>query len=218
MLNTTFGRPYTYQKHLNITFLRPLFFILLVLFLSACEPLKNEPTIEPVETTEQAPQKPAFSAEPLVPAKPNDVKFAQHALNKLGFKIGIVDGLWGPRSAKGIRLFEEQNNLISADGHLSLLNLHALEQRSGVSRADFGRLPLDKPLGITAKLDPTSPLKNGPQLIIVDKSYKVLSKPNPYSSVVLNLASGTGIYVISKQDGYFEIESINRRKGFIEAD
>jgi len=218
MLITSLGKPYTYRTIVNISFLRSLIVSVLVLILSACEPVKKEPPIEPLEPVSQEPEKPVFSAEPIIPAKPDDIKFAQHALNELGFKVGMVDGLWGPRSANGIRQFETQHDLITANGHLSLLNLHFLEQYSGVSRVNFGKTPLEEPLGVTAKLDPTTPLREGPQLIIVDKSYQVLSKPNPYSSVVLKLAPGTGIYVIAKQDGYFEIESINRRKGFIEAD
>lgn len=218
MLITSLGKPYTYRTTVKIPFLRPLMITLLVLFISGCEPIKKEPQVEPLEPVPQESEKPPFSAEAIIPGKPDDIKFAQHALNELGFKVGLVDGLWGPRSAKGIRRFEAQHDLITANGHLSLLNLHFLEQYSGVSRSNFGKAPLEKPLGVTAKLDPTTPLREGPQLIIVDKSYQVLSKPNPYSSVVLRLAPGTGIYVIAKQDGYFEIESINRRKGFIEAD
>ncbi len=218
MLISSLGKPYTYRTIVNTSFLRPLMITLLVLLISACEPIKKEPEIEPLEPIPQEPEKPAFSSEAIIPAKPDDIKYAQHALNELGFKVGVVDGLWGPRSADGIRRFEAQHDLISANGHLSLLNLHFLEQKSGVSRSNFGKAPLKEPLGVTAKLDPTTPLREGPQLIIVDKNYQVLSKPNPYSSVVLRLAPGTGIYVIAKQDGYFEIESINRRKGFIKAD
>jgi len=218
MLITSLGKPYTYRTTFNSSFLRPVIVTFLVLFISACEPVKKEPQIEPIKPVPQEPEKPAFSAEAIIPAKPDDIKFAQHALNELGFDVGMVDGLWGPRSANGIRKFEAQYDLISANGHLSQLNLHFLELHSGASRSNFGKTPLEEPLGVSAKLDPRTPLREGPQLIIVDKSYQVLSKPNPYSSVVLKLAPGTGIYVIAKQDGYFEIESINRRKGFIEAD
>ena len=154
----------------------------------------------------------------MIPATLNDIRFAQKALNALGFKVGVVDGLWGPRSATQIRLFEAQNSLVSADGHLSELNLHFLALKSGILRENFSHQPIEQPLGISAKLNPKIPLKDGPQLIIVDREYQVFSKPNPYSSVLLTLAPGTGIYVISKQDGYFEVESINRRKGFIQAD
>ncbi len=218
MLTTSLGKPYTYRTLYNISFLRPLSISLLVLLISACEPAKKEPQVEPLDPVPQEPEKPAFSAEAIIPAKPNDIKFAQHALNELGFNVGMVDGLWGPRSANGIREFEAKYELVSANGHLSQLNLHFLELYSGASRSNFGKAPIEEPLGVSAKLDPTTPLIEGPQLIIVDKSYQVLSKPNPYSSVVLRLAPGTGIYVIAKQDGYFEIESINRRKGFIKAD
>jgi len=191
----------------------------MMLLLTACEPIKQEPVIEaPTQQTAPRPVEPEFSSEAIVPAPLDDVRFAQHALNQLGFKVGLVDGLWGPRSAKQIRLFESQNQLLSANGHLSELNLHFLALKSGINRENFNKKPEEQPLGINAKLDPKVPLKQGPQLIIVDKEYSVYSKPNPYSSVILKLAAGTGIYVISKQDGYFEVESINRRKGFIKAD
>lgn len=161
---------------------------------------------------------PLFDPSPIIPASAHDIRFAQEALNIAGFKIGTVDGLWGPRSANAIRAFELENKLTSANGHLSELNLHTLEIVSGLSKENYGKLPIKTQLGILAKLDKRVPLSAGPQLIIVDHEYKVLSKPNPYSSELLTLAPGTGIYVISKQDGYFEVESINRKRGYVRID
>lgn len=190
---------------------------LLLIFITACAPLNQTPIeVETINTAE--PVAPKYSAEAIVPAKVIDVRFAQQALNKLGYKIGTVDGLWGPRSATAIREFESKMSLSSANGHLSELNLHELEIASGLTRESYSALNINSPTGISAKLNRAIALSDGPQLIIVDHEYKVLSKPNPYSSVLLTLAPGTGIYVISKQDGYFEIESINRKRGYIKID
>lgn len=190
---------------------------LLPVFIGACAPLAQPPVeVETIKTPE--PTVPEYSAEAIVPAKTIDVRFAQEALSKLGYRIGTVDGLWGPRSATAIREFEAKMSLTSANGHLSELNLHELEIASGLTREGYGTLHINSPTGINAKLNRTIALADGPQLIIVDHEYKVLSKPNPYSSVLLTLAPGTGIYVISKQDGYFEIESINRKRGYIKID
>lgn len=189
----------------------------MVLSLAACAPITQEPVI--IEEPKQVePVKPVYSAEPIIPAQTVDVRFAQEALNKIGYKVGSVDGLWGPRSASAIRAFELNQAITSANGHLSELNLHELESISGISRANYGKLRITSPVGIGAKLDPKIALSVGPQLIIVDREYTVFSKPNPFSSELLTLAPGTGIYVISKQDGYFEIESINRKRGYIKAD
>jgi len=199
--------------------LNHLITLFVILFLSACVTVEQEPVVVEPPIAPEPVIVPTHSSEPIVPANIKDVRFAQQALTKIGYKIGPVDGLWGPRSAGAIRAFESKLELSSANGHLSELNLHELEVASGISRDDFGKLPINKPtLGINAKLDKKTPLSEGPQLIIVDHEYKVLSKPNPYSSELLTLATGTGIYVISKQDGYFEVESINRKRGYIKAD
>lgn len=207
------------EKRHSLFSFAPLFALLAFMFLSACAPLVQEPiAIEPPKAPEPV-KAPEYSSEPLLDVETLDIRFAQHALTKVGYRIGKVDGLWGPRSAASIRLFESKRQLASADGHLSELNLHALEIASGISREDYGKLPQATPtVGIKAKLNKKTPLSAGPQLIIVDREYKVLSKPNPYSTEVLTLASGTGIYVISEQDNYFEVESINRKRGYIKAD
>lgn len=193
--------------------------LLMLTILSACAPITQEPVIyEAPKVIKSAPVT-KYSAQAMIPGQPIDVRFAQQALTKLGYKIGPVDGLWGPRSATAIREFESKQGITSANGHLSELNIHELEVVSGLSRNNIDELPAPPtPPGITAKLDPKTPLSAGPQLIIVEHEYDVLSKPNPYSSTLLVLAPGTGIYVISQQDGYFEVESINRKRGYIKVD
>ncbi|MGK0373918.1 MAG: hypothetical protein ACJA2E_000386 [Arenicella sp.] len=205
------------EKRLSIPRLSHFSVLIVIAFLSACMPVKKEVVVDQT-TALEVPVNSQYDPSPIVPAAIVDARFAQAALNKLGFDVGVVDGLWGPKSANAIRLFESQNELSSANGHLSELNLHILEIASGFSRRNYGRLPITTPLGITAKLDTQSPLSAGPKLIIIDREYTVLSKPNPYSSEILRLAPGTGIYVISKQDGYFEVESINRKRGYVRVD
>jgi peptidoglycan hydrolase-like protein with peptidoglycan-binding domain len=206
------------QNRFSISRLSPSWALILIVFLSACMPVKEELVVAEQPKVIEAEKAPQYDPSPIIPASTLDVRFAQEALNTIGFKVGAVDGFWGPKSASAIRAFELQNELISANGHLSELNLHTLEIASGLSRQDYGKLPIKAPLGILAKLDRRVPLSAGPQLIIVDHEYKVLSKPNPYSSELLRLAPGTGIYVISKQDGYFEVESINRKRGYVRVD
>jgi hypothetical protein len=108
--------------------------------------------------------------------------------------------------------------LWSADGHLSELNLHYLTEESQLSLATFKSQPKPVPKGIAGKLRGTASLEKGPQLIIVERGYEVFTKPNPYSAKLAKLEPGTGIYVVSKQPGWYEIESVNRLKGFIKAD
>ena len=191
---------------------------MVLIFLSACAPIVQEPIINEAPTVIAPAPVQEYSAEPIIPAKTIDVRFAQQALSKIGYKIGQVDGLWGPRSANAIREFESKQNISSANGYLSELNLHELEFVSGLSRENTVQPIVSAPTGVNSKLNPDIALSEAPQLIIVDHEYEVLSKPNPYSSALFVLAPGTGIYVISKQDDYYEIESINRKRGFIKAD
>lgn len=197
---------------------RYIFALLILTFLSACVPVAQEPIVTETPKIIKPAPAPLYSAEPIVPSKAIDVRFAQEALSKIGYKIGPIDGLWGPRTATAIRDFESKQKILSAEGHLSELNLNELEVVSGLSRKDTKQLAVSAPAGINSKLDPKIPLSAGPQLIIVDHEYEVLSKPNPYSSALFVLAPGTGIYVISKQGSYLEVESINRKRGYIKAD
>lgn len=190
--------------------------LIIIILISACTPVVQEAIVVDPPVNEE-PIEPSHSPDPIVPAEFVDVRYAQQALKEIGYKVA-VDGLWGPRSAAAIRAFEADQSLQSANGHLSELNLYHLERLSGISRASFGKITISSPTGINAKLDKKIALKAAPQLIIVDHEYTVYSKPNPYSSKLFTLVAGTGIYVISKQDDYFEIESINRKRGFIKAD
>lgn len=168
------------------------------------------------------------SAAPIVKAPKQMVILAQTALTKLGYKIGGIDGLWGPRSAKAIREFEAQQKIWSANGHISELNLDFLRKVSGI---DSVEVKAKKPIasfkaktknadnkGITAKLTPGTALKEGPQLIIVEKEYDVFSKPNPYSATLTKLPAGTGIYIVAREADWYEIESLDRLKGYVKVD
>jgi peptidoglycan hydrolase-like protein with peptidoglycan-binding domain len=143
-----------------------------------------------------------------------DVRFAQTALDQLGYKLGEVDGFWGERSEIAMRAFEKSRNLKSANGALSELNLYALSKATKVARSEI-ESSIRNAHSLAAKIDPKVPLSTSPQLIIVDQTYSVLAKANPYSEVITTLQPGTGIYVIAVQNGWFEIESLSRQKGFI---
>ncbi len=43
------------------------------------------------------------------------VEYLQSVLNRLGFSVGTVDGIFGPRTERGVRRFQEKNGL-TADG------------------------------------------------------------------------------------------------------
>lgn len=188
--------------------------IILSIFLKACAPIE-QPSY-PEEDPVVLPEPSKLSAEPIKDIERSKVLFAQTALNKLGYSIGRVDGIWGPRSAAAIREFEQRNDLISASGFLSELNLDELAQQSGLDPS----ISIVKPkvaAGLSSKI--SGDLKrSGPQLIIIENNYKVFVDANPYSKMLFELQPGTGIYVVAKVGNWYQIESINRKKGFIQSD
>jgi hypothetical protein len=195
---------------------------LTLILITGCEWLPKssiEETQQPTTAPEQAESLP--SAAPIVMAQENEIRFAQTTLNTLGYKLGIVDGIWGPRSAKAIREFERAYGLESAKGLLSELNLFMLEKISNTSRTSIAQISGEKTrpkLGISAKLDNQTALDQAPQLVFTDRPYAVLAKPNPFSEQLALLPIGTGIYILSLQEGWFEVESENKEYGFIKAD
>jgi len=186
--------------------------LMIAILVSAC-------TVTPqpiVDNTPPPPPKPVLSSKPIDRVSEVDIKYAQSALNQLGYKLGAVDGIWGPRSARAIREFELANNIQTAGGRLSELNLTKLSQATSITRQQIlSQEQAEKKQGITAKLDKNIPFSQAPQLIITDKPYSLLAKANPYSEVVAQLEPGTGIYVIGLQEGWYEIESLTRQRGFI---
>lgn len=195
--------------------------VLLSICLSACETLFLErqsndqealTVIEPAPVIEP-------SSEPINDAKMGDILFAQTALKTLNYKIGQVDGIWGPRSATAMRAFETDHELLSADGFLSELNLTRLAERAELDRDSFAELsPTPIARGIAALLDKDAPLSDAPQLVILDRDYTMLSKPNPFSEQLSQLAGGAGIYVINLRDGWYEVETKDKQRGFIKAE
>ncbi|MEM7358745.1 MAG: peptidoglycan-binding domain-containing protein [Pseudomonadota bacterium] len=192
--------------------------ITLSLFLSACDStmFNKKEVAEPAPTPPPEPVIEQPSAEPIINVSKADIRFAQTVLNELGYKVGTVDGIWGPRSARAIRNFERINGLTSANGKLSELNLTMLERIGNSKRGDEFAPQKPSP-SLSAKLDKTVPLEQGPQLVFTDKTYPLLAKPNPYSELLATLVAGTGIYVIRQQDGWFEVESEDEIRGFIQA-
>lgn len=191
--------------------------LMISLSLSACTLL--EPTPEPVVASPPPPPppvKPELSSEPLVDASEVEKRFAQAALKKLGFNVGLVDGIWGPRSATAIRQFELAYQLDTANGHLSELNLTRLKEATNIQQEEIELSVTNaRKTGIQAKLDTQIPLSESPQLIITDQAYTILAKPNPYSEIATQLAEGAGLYVINLQDGWYQVESLDRVRGYI---
>lgn len=193
---------------------RLLLIPVLLFSFTACVPV--EQPAPPPPTVEAPPPPPELSSDALKSATRSQILFAQAALTELGYRIGQIDGLWGPRSANAIRQFESQQEINSANGFLSELSLDRLAKSSGLDPATVKPQPV-LPKGVTAKLA-GKPLSTGPHLVIIERNYDVFSKPNPYSQKILKLQTGTGIYVISEKDGWYKIESINRKQGYIQAD
>lgn len=194
---------------------KQLFIYIVISFVaSGCAMLQTKP-----EQTNTRPPKvgPTLSSSPLTTASEIDKKFAQAALKQMGFNVGYVDGIWGPRSAKAIRLFEQTYRLPSANGHLSELNLAKLSEFSTVRREQIvtNNTKKKRKQGLAKKINKNVPLNKAPQLVITDRDYSILTKPNPYSEVVTQITAGSGIYVIAFQDGWYKVESLNRQTGYI---
>lgn len=190
----------------------------LVVLATACN--TTERSIEPAAPVTQAPKTaPQLSAAPLESVTDRDIVFAQTALKKLGYKPGVIDGMWGAQSASAMQAFEQQNSIESANGQLSALNLATLSKTAKVLRKDIEiqtkNRPQTKPNGLVSKLDAAESSSAAPQLIILDAPYPVLAKANPYSELVTTLQAGTGVYVLGQQGEWFEIESEEQDRGFI---
>jgi peptidoglycan hydrolase-like protein with peptidoglycan-binding domain len=198
----------------NLSNLRWALAIFACLFLAGCDNLAKKVGLGAQVAVKQAPTQSEPSHLPLKKVSERDVRFAQTALNQLGYKVGVIDGFWGGRSENAMRAFEKSRKLTSADGALSELNLYALSKATKIPKSEI-ESSIRNAHSLAAKIDPKVPLSTSPQLIIVEQSYPVLAKANPYSETLTTLQPGTGIYVIAVQNGWFEIESLSRQKGFI---
>jgi hypothetical protein len=112
----------------------------------------------------------------------------------------------GPRSAQAIRQFEASYNLTSAGGHQSELNLRGLEKVSKLPRDGKATQITLREYPLSARVDASQLREGAPQLVIIERTRSLLAKPNPYSEVISELPSGTGIYVISLTEGWYEVE------------
>ncbi|MBX2849988.1 MAG: peptidoglycan-binding protein [Acidiferrobacterales bacterium] len=193
--------------------------ILIVFLISSCA-TEQVVVVEP--DVVQVPIEPVLSSLPLEELTEADYRFAQTALEQLGYDVVYIDGIWGPRSAAAIQEFEKDNQLITANGRLSELNITRLSEATRLQRQDFAETLIVQPTnisidkrGIAAKLDPSVPLGQSPQLIITDLSYDILAKPNPYSETITQLPQGAGLYVIGLQEGWYEVETLDRERGYI---
>jgi hypothetical protein len=194
------------------------FLALLIMLSTACLESKKEQVIEAPAPVEKVVPTALYSVAPIAKPSRKDIRFAQSALTKVGYNIGPVDGIWGKRSSAALISFENKHSIWSADGYLSEQNLHTLEVESKVSRQQFERKVAVSPKAIAQLLNKRVSLKNGPQLIILERSYLVMSKPNPYSSKLQTLTPGTGIYVIARQDSWYQIETLERQGGYVKVD
>lgn len=192
--------------------------IALTILLNGC--LHSPKVEEPVAVTE-VPVVVMPSAEPIKNSSLKEIVFAQSALKKLGYNIRTVDGLWGPRSAQAMRLFEQQNNFESANGHLSQLNLFHLEKQSGIRVNDIRQPKRTKKkkrrAGLTAQLGPQTNFETGPKLVIANQNYNLYNKPSLKATKSVLIPKGTGLFVISKQNNWYKVESEDKARGYIQA-
>ena len=219
--------------------IRLCFFILIAMVVASCTVTPPEP--EPVPAPPPEPVKTiVLSATPLANPSKREIRYAQTALNQLGYKVGAVDGAWGPRSAKAMLAFESAYDLLSANGSLSQLNLAKLSEFSVVQLNDIvipeqtnsrrpalsktvtesdakidGRAEETKTISSQNILESQS-LSSGPKLIITDQAYTVLTKPNPFSGVLMKVPAGTGLYIKERQEDWYVIETLDRKSGYIE--
>lgn len=195
-------------------------FLSLLLLVAACATKQQEPLLEPAPEPARPPIETALSPLPIAEVSELDIRYVQAALNQLGFNAGPIDGVWGPLSTRAIRLFESAYQLASADGYISELNLSKLTEISTIKREAIVA-PTPAPVtqlqtyGLQSKLT-DRPLSDIPQLIVTDEDYTILSKPNPFSQIVEQLPAGTGIYIIDLTDGWYQIETLDRKIGYIQ--
>lgn len=202
----------------NPLIIRSIKIIALTSLLNGC---LHSPKVEEPVVVKEVPVVVMPSAKPIKNTSRKEVLFAQSALKKLGYNIRTVDGLWGPRSAQAMRLFEQQNNFQSANGHLSQLNLFHLEKQSGI-RVNDVRQP--KPTkkkkrraGLTAQLGSQTNFKTGPKLVIANQNYNLYKKPSLKATKPVLITKGTGLFVIGKQNNWYKVESEDKARGYIRA-
>ena len=227
------GASYLKNKKVYLKKFRVLTLISAISILGACV-TTPEPEPEPIPVVVEEPAPVILSALPLEDVTEIDIKFAQSALKELGFAVVHIDGIWGPRSSNAIRDFEKAFFLESANGKLSELNLTRLAEMTTIKREQIlSEISKNKSRAtsntvnqttndtvktskIADKLDPNTPLSEAPQLIITDETYAILAKPNPFSQVLTRLPAGEGLYIINLQQGWYQVESLGRTKGYIQ--
>ena len=196
-------------------------FITPLLIVTACETVTDpvvvtEPTkrIEPVKVlTNQVPPQLIIN-----PSK-EDIIYVQAALKSLGYSVGFIDGIWGKRTESSLLSFEKANQLASLNGKLSDVNFAALKSKHSPSVDKLIQeqsQPQEK--SIFSQLKSKTPNRKSPELIITEKTYNLMVKDNPYSEVLSQLKSGTGLYVLSLQNGFYEVETLSKEYGFIKKD
>jgi len=215
--------------------------VVIVLAIMGCgtvpEPIVEQeaPAPEPIQAKPKAivkaqPVVQRPTATPILSPKNSDIIFAQTSLKALGYPIGKVDGAWGKRSEAAMRLFEKNQNIESANGKLSRLNLITLQNTHEPIKTTSNTQPQPQSDSLQAqpealngvtgsnianKLSSTKLNRNAPELIIDDQGYAVLVKPNPYSETITRIEAGTGVYILSQQSDWFEVETLNNQRGYI---
>jgi len=201
----------------RLIYSKPILLLLICIFgLHACSTDERPHSIPEVESIPLTLPNKLPSAQAIESPSQLDILFAQASLKALGYDIGEVDGFWGERSSIALLKFEQDKNLESAGGQLSELNLFTLKELAQTLKPVSKKTSKTKPKSSLAeKVKQSISQSKGPQLIIIEQNYPLMSKANPYSRVITQLNAGAAIYVISFQDGWYEVESLSKEYGFI---
>lgn len=103
----------------------------------------SSPPPRPSRQSESALPSGPQRADPAQAQSPQVVRRVQRELKQKGFDAGPVDGQWGPLTERGVKRFQESNN-IRASGQLDERTLSALgvqEQSSATGSSKAGNPP-----------------------------------------------------------------------------
>jgi peptidoglycan hydrolase-like protein with peptidoglycan-binding domain len=89
--------------------------------------MQHQSQTQPLKMNSQGNQKQA-SNQPIAPnsLSRNQVRKLQTALNGDGFKVGRVDGVWGPHTRNAVEHFQKSKDLAKTNGQLTHNTLAAL--------------------------------------------------------------------------------------------
>ena len=88
-----------------------------------------EPAASPTESAAAAAMAESDAADPVMPLPPEDerIQWVQQRLTDKGYAPGPVDGMWGPRTARALRAYQQEQGL-QTTGEINEASLQALRR------------------------------------------------------------------------------------------